>query len=98
MTEAEIQTTIRSLDDGTPEGAATAGHQAVLFGLYRGALAWYDLALSRGGDRSALFVSRGLTLQHLHDIQGARTALDIAQQDAPDDIDIQQFRAVLSDG
>ncbi len=98
MTEIEIETTIRSFDDGTPQGAAIAGHQAVLFGLYRGALAWYDLALSRGGDRSALFVSRGLTLQHLHDIQSARTALDLAQQDEPDDTDIQQFRAVLSDG
>jgi lysophospholipase L1-like esterase len=98
MTEAEVETTIRAHDDGTPQGAAIAGHQAVLFGLYRGALAWYDLAMTRGGDPTALSVSRALTLQHLHDIQNARGALDSALRGAPGDTEIRQFRAVLGDG
>ena len=98
MSESEINTAIRSQDDGTPIGAATAGHQAVLFGLYRGALAWYDLAESRGEESAGLWLSKGLVLQHLHDINGAREAIDNAAVMAPDDLEIHQFRAVLGDG
>ena len=95
MTTEEITATIRSFDDGTPEGAAIAGHHATLFNLPKGALAWYDLALERGGSVGALQVSRGLTLQRLHDVHGARDALDIAQAHLPNDIEVRQFRAVL---
>jgi hypothetical protein len=98
MSESEINAAIRSQDDGTPAGAATAGHQAVLFGLYRGALAWYDLAESRGEESAGLWLSKGLVLQHLHDISGAREAIDQAAILAPADPEIHQFRAVLGDG
>ena len=98
MTEAEITEAIRSTDDGTAAGAAMAGHQAMLFGLYRGALAWYDLAESRGGESAGLWTSRGLVLQHLHDMEGARSALDKARKLAPADVEIRQFRDVLGDG
>lgn len=98
MSEAEINSAIRSQDDGTPVGAATAGHQAVLFGLYRGAMAWYDLAESRGEESAGLWLSKGLVLQHLHDIDGAREAMDNAAFLAPDDVEVHQFRAVLGDG
>jgi hypothetical protein len=69
-----------------------------LFRLYQGALAWYDLAESRGGPSAGLWVSRGLVQQHLHDIQSARRALDAALQLEPNDMEIRQFRAVLGDG
>lgn len=98
MNAAEIDAAIRAFDDGTAEGAAAAGHQAVLFRLYQGALAWYDLAESRGGSSAGLWVSRGLVQQHLHDIQSARRALDAALQLEPNDTEIRQFRAVLGDG
>jgi len=97
MTSAEITATIRSFDDGTPQGAAVAGHHATLFNLPRGALAWYDLALERGGSVGPIQVSRGLTLQRLHDMNGARAALDIAVANLPEDVEIRQFRAVLGD-
>jgi hypothetical protein len=95
MTPEEVTATIRSFDDGTPEGAAIAGHHATLFNLPKGALAWYDLALERGADVGSIQVSRGLTLQRLHDVRGARAALDIAQTHLPNDIEVRQFRAVL---
>ena len=98
MSAAEIDAAIRAMDDGTVEGAAAAGHQAVLFRLYQGALAWYDLAESRGGPTAGLWVSRGLARQHLHDMEGARQALDAAVELAPNDAEIRQFRAVLGDG
>jgi lysophospholipase L1-like esterase len=97
MTQEEITATIRSFDDGTPEGAAIAGHHATLFNLPKGALAWYDLALERGGSVGPIQVSRGLTLQRLHDVQGARTALDAALARLSNDVEVQHFRAVLGD-
>jgi hypothetical protein len=96
MTPSEIETTIRSFDDGSPEGAARAGHHATLFNLHRGALAWYDLALTRGGHRSALQVSRGLTFQRLHDVEQAINAFTEAAVSVPDDPEIQQFLFALS--
>jgi len=98
MSEAEIEAAIRSKDDGTPTGAAVAGHHASLFGLHRGALAWYDLAVSRGEMTAGIAVSRGLTMLHLHDIAGARQALDQALMLEPSDLEIRQHRAVLGDG
>ena len=98
MSAAEVTAAIRSADDGTAIGAATAGHQAVLFDLHKGALAWYDLAESRGGASAGLWTSRGLVLQHLHDMVGARRALDEAQRIDPADVEIRQFRDVLGDG
>ena len=65
MSQAEIERVIRSFDDGTPLGAARAGHHATLFGLYRGALAWYALSMKRGGPRPVLELNRGLLLQRL---------------------------------
>ena len=95
MSQAEVEQTIRSFDDGTPAGAALAGHHATLFKLHRGALAWYDLALSRGGERPALQVSRGLTLKRLHDLEGARMALDEAVAGLPGDVEVAATRRVL---
>ena len=95
MTEEEITTTIRGFDDGSAEGAALAGHHATLFKLHKGALAWYALAVERGGPAGQLAVSRALTLQRLHDIQGARESLRSAAQLLPDDVEIRQFLDVL---
>lgn len=95
MSQPEIDAAIRSFDDGSAEGAALAGHHAALFDLHRGALAWYDLALERGGEKADLELSRGLILQRLHDLDGARRALDMAVSGLPDDVGAVQFRAVL---
>jgi len=95
MTEEEITTTIRRFDDGSAEGAALAGHHATLFKLHKGALAWYALAAERGGPAGELAVSRALTLQRLHDIQGARESLRSAAQLLPDDVEVRQFLDVL---
>ena len=96
MTQAEIDQTIRSFDDGTAKGAAIAGHHATLFKLHRGALAWYDLSLSRGGDRGSLQVSRALTFRRLHDLAQARLALSEAAALLPDDVEVTHFRGVLA--
>ncbi len=95
MTVSEIEQTIRRFDDGTAEGAAIAGHHATLFKLHRGALAWYDLALERGGERGSLQVSRGLTLQRLHDYENSLAALSEAASIFPEDKEIAQFVHVL---
>ena len=95
MTEQEITTTIRRFDDGSAEGAALAGHHATLFKLHEGALAWYALAEQRGGAAAPLAVSRGITLQRLHDMDGARQALRMAAEALPDDVEIRQFLDVL---
>ena len=95
MTEEEITTTIRRFDDGSAEGAALAGHHATLFKLHKGALAWYALAVERGGPAGQLAVSRALTLQRLHDMDGARESLRVAAQLLPDDVEVRQFLDVL---
>ena len=95
MTQEEITTTIRRFDDGSAEGAALAGHHATLFKLHDGALAWYALAAERGGPEGSLAVSRALTLQRLHDINGARAALKVAEKALPDDVEIRHFRRAL---
>jgi len=96
MTSSEIEQTIRSFDDGTAAGAAIAGHHATLFKLYRGALAWYDLSLERGGDRASLQVSRGLTFQRLHDSAAAVAAFAEAALELPGDREVRQFQSVLA--
>jgi lysophospholipase L1-like esterase len=95
MTQAEITRAITGFDDGSAVGAARAGHHAVLFGLYPAALQWYDLALKRGGARGPLQLSRGLVLQHTHDLEAARAALDEAVSLMPGDSSVWQHRAVL---
>jgi len=95
MSQQEVDRTIRTFDDGSPLGATLAGHHAALFGLHGGALAWYDLAISRGGPTPALELNRGLILQRMHDVSGARSALDKALAAMPDDVAIRQFRSVL---
>jgi lysophospholipase L1-like esterase len=95
MSQDEVEQTIRDFDDGTALGATLAGHHATLFGLYSGALAWYDLALSREGPAPVLHLNRGLILQRLHKIDAARGALERAVEGLPEDLDIQQFRRVL---
>ena len=95
MSQAEIDRVIRAFDDGTALGAAYAGHHATLFGLYRGALAWYDLAIQRDGPLPVLELNRGLILQRLHDVSGARRALDVAVSAMPNDVSVRQFRMVL---
>jgi tetratricopeptide (TPR) repeat protein len=95
MTDEEIRKAVWSFDDGTPLGAARAGHHAVLFHQYQAALQWYDLALKRGGPRGPVQVSRGLVQQHLHDIGAARAALDEAVRLLPDDRIVAQHRLVL---
>jgi len=96
MTSSEVEQTIRRFDDGTAAGAATAGHHATLFKLYRGALAWYDLSLERGGDRASLQVSRGLTFQRLHDGAAAVAAFAEAAAGLPGDKEVRQFQSVLA--
>ncbi len=95
MSEDEIRKAVWSFDDGTPLGAARAGHHAFLFHRPGAALQWYDLALTRGGERGPLQVSRGLVQQHLHDIVAARAALDEAKRLLPTDPIVRQHRAVL---
>ena len=95
MSQDEINSTIRAFDDGSALGATLAGHHATLFGLYSGALAWYDLALERGGPEAVLQLNRGLILQRLHKLNAARRALDVAAKGMPEDTAVKQFRAVL---
>jgi hypothetical protein len=95
MSEEEVERTIRAFDDGTALGATLAGHHATLFGLYPGALAWYDLALSREGPAPVLHLNRGLILQRLHKIELAREALKLAAEGLPTDLDVRQFQRVL---
>jgi tetratricopeptide (TPR) repeat protein len=95
MSQEEIEQTIRAFDDGTALGATMAGHHAGLFGLYAGALAWYDLAIGRDGPVASLELNRGLVLQRLHKIEQAREALGRAEQGLPGDVDVRQIRQVL---
>jgi len=95
MSDDEIAQTIRAFDDGSAEGAAQAGHHAVLFELHRGALAWYDLSIRRGGDLGALQLSRGLTLQRLNQLNQAREALSEAVSIMGGDVDATQAAMVL---
>jgi lysophospholipase L1-like esterase len=95
MTDEEITTAIRRFDDGTAQGAALAGHHATLFKLHKGALAWYALAEERGGPNTGIAVSRALTLQRLHDIEGARRALRFAAETDPEDVEVQQLLRAL---
>ena len=95
MTEEEVIRTIRAFDDGTALGAATAGHHATLFKLHEGALAWYELAEARGGPVGSLALSRALTLQRLHDLEGARGALRVARDALPGDVEVEQFLRTL---
>ncbi len=95
MTESEMLRVIREFDDGTAEGAARAGHHAVLFHRPKAALGWYEHSLERGGSQGALSLSRGLVLTTLGDIVGARQALDLAVAALPADVEIRQHRQVL---
>jgi hypothetical protein len=98
MTTTEVGRAIREFDDGTAEGAALAGHHAVLFHRPRAALTWYAQAGERGGPTGPLMLSRGLVFTTLGDVLAARAALDAAGQHLPEDVELRQHRQVLGSG
>jgi hypothetical protein len=74
---------------------AAAGHRAFIAGQYVEAVAFYHLAMERGGPRPDLRASEGLARLFMGDIAGARAALDEALLSLDSETYLADLRATL---